>query len=127
MDQDQKAPVMRRRILKAAQESLADSLNDPYWAQLEENSGFSLTGTSSNAQETMVVISGENVLECDLDHADLAYLCNERAITNFQRKVPMPGPVVPERVEATMEDGVLRVKLPKKVETGATGVTIKVS
>jgi HSP20 family protein len=151
MDQDDKAPLIRRRIIKAVQQGLAEAWDDPYWAQLEdaeddtrvppmdiqdrddhyllviEMPGIPREKVDVNVKETLVEISGENALECDIDHADLAYLCNERTTTNFRRNVPLPGPVVPDGAEANLKDGVLVVRLPKKVEVEAQSVSLTVS
>ena len=46
---------------------------------------------------------------------DYAYL--ERSHTSFQRVLTLPAEVLPDRVEATLRDGVLEVRLPKKQPT----------
>ena len=148
MDRDEKAPLIRRRIIKAVQESLAEAWEDPYWAQLEdaeddtpidiqdlddhyllvvEMPGIPKEKVDVKVQETSVEIAGENALECELDHAALAYLCNERTTTNFRRKIPLPNPSVPSGSEAEMEHGVLVVKLPKKVVAEAPTVNLSIS
>jgi HSP20 family protein len=150
MDRDNKAPIVRRRILKAVRESLAEKWDDPFWAQLEdaeldarsplidiqdrddhyllvaELPGIPKDKVDVKVHENMVEVTGENVLECELGHEDLAYLCNERSFTNFHRKVPLPNPVLPNTSEANMENGVLVIKLPKKVETEEPTISLKV-
>ena len=151
MDQDQKAPVIRGRILKAVRESLADSLNDPYWAQLEdaeldaraplidiqdrddhlllvaEMPGIPKENVNINVTASQVEITGENVLACELDHDDLAYLCNERSMTSFHRTVPLPKAVLPDGAEASMENGILVIKLPKEMPREGPSVSLKVT
>jgi HSP20 family protein len=131
------APVIRERVIRAVQQSLAEAWGDPFWSQLEEAyedaraplvdvqdrddhylvvaemPGIPKENVDVRAKEDSVEISGDAQLACEIDHVDLAYLCNERTMTNFRRRVPLPKPVVPSKVEATMEDGVLVVKLPK--------------
>jgi HSP20 family protein len=151
MERERIAPVVRKKIIKAVRESLAESWEDPFWAQLEdadldartppidiqdrddhllliaEMPGIPKEKVDLTVHENMVEISGENVLECELGHEDLAYLCNERAITNFHRKVPLPTAVLPAGAEASMELGVLIVKMPKKSEPETTPVRLDIS
>ncbi len=151
MERERIAPVVRKKVIKAIKESLDETWEDPFWAQLEdaeldsrappidiqdnedhylliaEMPGIPKDKVDLKVQENIVEISGENVLECELGYEDLSYLCNERAITNFHRKVPLPTAVVPSRAEASMELGVLIVKLPKRPEPETTSVKLDIS
>jgi HSP20 family protein len=76
--------------------------------------------------DSQVEISGDNVLACEIDHDDLAYLCNERSMTNFHRTVPLPKAVVPDRAEASMDNGILVIKLPKVMPKDGPVVSLRV-
>jgi HSP20 family protein len=151
MERERIAPVVRKKVIKAVKESLAESWEDPFWAQLEdaeldarappidiqdredhflliaEMPGIPKDKVDLKVAENMVEITGENVLECELGHEDLAYLCNERAITNFHRTVPLPKAILPDKAEASMELGVLMIKLPKKPEPETTSVKLEIA
>ena len=151
MERERIAPVVRKKVIKAVKESLADAWEDPFWAQLEdaeldarappidiqdredhflviaEMPGIPKEKVDLKVAENMVEITGENVLECELGHEDLAYLCNERAITNFHRKVPLPKAVVPDEAEASMELGVLIIRLPKRPEPETASVKLEIA
>ncbi len=151
MDDKEIDQVIRRKVQKAVEQSLSETMEDPFWAQLEdleddvrappidvqdhddhflivaEMPGVPKEQVDIKVTENLVELSGENALECDIDMMETAYLCNERATTNFHRKVPLPRPVVPEHAEASMKLGVMTLKLPKKVETEASAVTVKIN
>jgi HSP20 family protein len=143
-------PLLRRRIIQTVQDSLSRSFQDPFWAQLEEMEedarlplldiqdredhymlvaelpGIPKDNVDVSVLENNVEISGDNVLACELGVEDLAYICNERTQTKFYRKVAIPGPILPEEAEASMEHGVLTVKLPKKLPEPSQKVSLKV-
>lgn len=151
MDDKEIDQVIRRKVQKAVEQSLSESWEDPFWAQLEdleddvrappidvqdhddhflivaEMPGITKEQVNITVTGNIVELTGENALECDIDQMETAYLCNERATTNFHRKVPLPGPVVPDRAEAAMKLGVLTLKLPKLSETEANAVTVKIA
>ena len=45
------------------------------------------------------------------------YLYTERLYRSFYRNVPVPEEIVPSKVAAKVENGILRLELPKKVPT----------
>lgn len=57
------------------------------------------------------------------------YLYSERLYRSFYRSVPVPEEIVPSRVSAKVENGILKLELPKKNPTppseGATKVDVK--
>lgn len=151
MDDKELDQLIRRRVQKELERSLADAYDDPFWAQLEELEedvrippidvqdhedhflivaempGIPKDKVNVQVTESRVDIRGENALECDIDQMDTAYLCNERTITNFHRTVPLPKAVVPSGAEASMKMGVLTLKLPKKAEDDSAPVSVNIS
>jgi len=151
MDDKELDQLIRRRVQKELERSLADAYDDPFWAQLEELEedvrippidvqdhedhflivaempGIPKDKVNVQVTESRVDIRGENALECDIDQMDTAYLCNERTITNFHRTVPLPKAVVPSEAEASMRMGVLTLKLPKKAEDDSAPVSVNIS
>lgn len=150
MDDKEMDQVIRRKVQKAVEKSLAEAWDDPFWAQLEELEddvrmppidvqdhddhfllvvempGVPKDQVDIKVTENTVELSGESALECDIDMMETAYLCNERATTGFHRKVPLPRPVVPRSTEASMKLGVLTLKLPKKAES-TEAVSVKIA
>ena len=47
------------------------------------------------------------------------YLYNERSFRSFYRRIPVPEEIVPSKVNAKMNNGILNVELPKKTPTKA--------
>lgn len=151
MDENELDQIIRRKVRNELERSLADAYEDPFWAQLEEmdedvrippidvqdHDGYFLIVAEMpgipkdklavKVSETRVDLTGENALECDIDQIDTAYLCNERAVTNFHRTVPLPFAVVPEKAEASLKFGVLTLKLPKKAEKEDRSVSVSIS
>lgn len=57
------------------------------------------------------------------------YIYSERSRRSFYRKIPVPEEIVPSKIDARMNNGILVVKLPKRNPTksreGATKVEVK--
>jgi HSP20 family protein len=57
------------------------------------------------------------------------YVYNERSYQSFSRRIPVPEEIVPSKIEAKMQDGVLKLELakktPTKVEEEETKVNVK--
>lgn len=54
------------------------------------------------------------------------YLYTERLYRSFYRNVTLPEEIVPSKVAAKVENGVLKVDLPKKIPTKAEGEATKI-
>ncbi len=54
------------------------------------------------------------------------YVYNERSYRSFSRRIPIPEEIVPSKVTAKMNNGILLVDLPKTTPTKHTEETIKV-
>lgn len=54
------------------------------------------------------------------------YLYTERLFRSFYRNVPLPEEILPSRVAAKVENGILKVDLPKKTPTKGEGEATKV-
>ena len=50
------------------------------------------------------------------------YIYNERSYRSFYRTIPIPEEILSSEVTAKMNNGILRVDLPKKIPTKAEGV-----
>jgi HSP20 family protein len=71
-----------------------------------------------------LVIQGETRAENELKEDQ--YYRMERRLGRFYRRVPLPFDVKPEDIQATLNDGVLEVRVPKPAESTSNGKRIPV-
>ena len=71
-----------------------------------------------------LVIQGETRTENKVKEDQ--YYRMERRLGRFYRRVPLPFEVKAEDVQATMNDGVLEVRIPKPTEAKSPGTPIPV-
>lgn len=45
------------------------------------------------------------------------YVYNERSYQSISRNIPIPEEIVPSKIEAKMENGILKIEIPKKMPT----------
>lgn len=62
-----------------------------------------------------VDISGEQEKKTEENRKN--YLYNERSYSSLRRRISTPAEIVPSKVDAKMENGVLHVQVPKKTPT----------
>jgi HSP20 family protein len=65
--------------------------------------------------ENSIEICGEIREEVKKDQE--GYIRQERSYTTCQRQMPLPAEIVPDKADATLADGILHIKLPKKKPT----------
>lgn len=70
-----------------------------------------------------LTIKGESKAEQEIKRED--YLYQERRYGTFSRKVVLPSGLEPDKAEATMEDGVLTLTIPKAEEVKPKAIQIK--
>ena len=71
-----------------------------------------------------VEISGKT--ETERSEEKKNYVVKERGISEVYRSMALPAEVFPDKAEATVRDGVLLLKLPKKVPTKAAKVKVEI-
>jgi len=81
-----------------------------------EDASIDITG------ETLT-IRGEHKAEQEIKKED--YLYQERRYGAFSRSVILPSGLKPDKAEATMEDGVLTLTIPKAEETKPKAIKVK--
>ncbi|MBT9149390.1 MAG: Spore protein SP21 [Dehalococcoidia bacterium] len=69
-----------------------------------------------------LTIRGERKAETEVSERD--YQCCERSYGSFTRSIVLPSSVDAAKIEASYEDGVLEVILPKAPEVGAKKISI---
>jgi HSP20 family protein len=67
-----------------------------------------------------------NVEEQTKDSEEENYVLNERAYRAFNRKILFQDDVVPSKIEASLENGILRIELPKQKPTSVEETQIKI-
>jgi len=70
-----------------------------------------------------LTIKGETKAEQEIKKED--YLYQERRHGAFSRSVVLPGGVKPDKAEATLEDGILTLSIPKAEETKPKAIKVK--
>jgi HSP20 family protein len=78
-----------------------------------EMPGFKKENIEIEVQDNTVIISGE--VGWKYDKKEHEYLCKERACKTFYRIVDLPEDIKVDDVTANLTEGVLEIKLPKKM------------
>ena len=71
----------------------------------------------------VLTISGHRELVKDVEHE--AFFVQERMAGKFVRSVRLPTPVIEEKIEAVVHDGVMTITLPKVLVAPKSRITIK--
>jgi HSP20 family protein len=82
----------------------------------KENLDLNLTGQ-------VLTVSGHRDLK--REHETEAFYVQERQIGRFVRSIRLPGPVAEAGIEATVNDGVMTITLPRLEVTPKSRITIK--
>jgi len=91
-----------------------EDLGDRYEISLEAP-GIPKEKITIKAGIDYIDISGEE--EKQTKEKGKNYLYNERSFSSLSRRIPIPEEIVPSKVDARMENGVLHVQVPKKTPT----------
>jgi HSP20 family protein len=96
---------------------------DKYELQLEIP-GIDKDKIDVKATKNSVEISGEQSEKTEEKKKDYVY--NERSYRSFHRQIPIPEDIVPSKIDAKMNNGILQIHLPKKNPTKPEEETTKV-
>ena len=117
--------MFEARDMRMAPYELVDR-GDRFELQLEVP-GIKKENVSVKATKYSVEISGKHS-EKD-EEKGKRYVYSERLYRSFYRNVPLPEEIIPSKVSAKVENGILRLELPKKnpteSESEATRVEVK--
>jgi HSP20 family protein len=67
-----------------------------------------------NATEDAIEISGEQSEEESNEDKGHNYIYNERSYKSFYRSIPIPEEILPSKITAKMNNGILQTEIPKK-------------
>ena len=76
------------------------------------------------ATEEYLTISG--IDEQKKEEEEDNYVLKERTYRSFSRKIPFPENIVPSKVDATVENGILEIEVPKQKPTSIEETKIKI-
>jgi HSP20 family protein len=76
------------------------------------------------ATEEYITISG--IDEDKKEEKEDNYVLNERTYRSFSRKIPFPENIVPSKIDATVENGILKIGVPKQKPTSIEETKIKI-
>jgi HSP20 family protein len=74
-----------------------------------------------NATDDSIEISGEQSEEERGEDRTHNYIYNERSYKSFYRSIPMPEEILPSKITAKMNNGILKVDVPKKTPSRPAG------
>jgi HSP20 family protein len=77
------------------------------------------------ATDDSIEISAEQLEEERVEERKKKYVYNERSYRSFYRTIPIPEQILSSEVTAKMNNGILRISLPKKMPTKPKGVKVR--
>jgi HSP20 family protein len=123
MDWQQFPSIFEARDMRMALYELADR-GDKFELQVEVP-GIEKEKIDVKATKYSVEISGKHSEKTE-EKEGKRYLYTERLYRSFYRNVSLPEEIVPSKVAAKVENGVLKVDLPKKIPTKGEGEATKI-
>jgi HSP20 family protein len=96
---------------------------DKYELQLEVP-GIDKDKVDVKATKNSLEISAQQ--EEKIEEKKKKYVYNERSYRSFHRRIPIPDEILPSKIDAKMNNGILQIQLPKKIPTKAEEETTKV-
>jgi HSP20 family protein len=123
MDWQQFPSIFEARDMRMALYELADR-GDKFELQVEVP-GIEKEKIDVKATKYSVEISGKHSEKTE-EKEGKRYLYTERLYRSFYRSVSLPEEIVPSKVAAKVENGVLKVDLPKKTPTKSEGEATKI-
>lgn len=76
------------------------------------------------ATEEYITVSGVEEKKNEKEAEN--YVLRERTYKSFSRKIPFPENIVPAKVDATVENGILKIELPKQKPTSTEETQIRI-
>lgn len=106
-------------------EPLADVIDEgDELVALIELPGVNKEDIRVNVTPTMLKVRVEK--KQDKERKEAGYYYRERSYGGFYRAISLPTEVLPEQVKASYKNGVLEVRMKKKVKTAVEGKEIKI-
>jgi HSP20 family protein len=87
--------------------------------------GLECQDVEISLEDDVLTIRGEKNMPADADDKNKNYHLTERSYGRFYRAFQLPVGIDPASVEATMSNGVLKIKIPKPAHTDAKKIEVK--
>lgn len=94
---------------------------DDFLAEVEVP-GFKMNDLEVEVLDNELTLKGKRVTEVE---QNATFHRRERSATEFERSITLPVSIDAEKVEATLKNGVLTIKLPKAEVARARKITVK--
>lgn len=91
---------------------------------LMEVPGIAKEKVDIKATRSKIEVSGQQ--ESKMRDKEKNYVYNERLYHSFGRRISLPEEIVPSKIEAKMENGILMIDLPKKTPTKIEDAKVEV-
>lgn len=98
---------------------------DKYHLRLEVP-GIDKDKIQLHATEDSIEVSGEQSEEESSQDKRRNYIYNERSYNSFYRSIPTPEEIIPSKISAKMQNGILQVEVPKKEPTRPVGGSTRI-
>jgi HSP20 family protein len=79
-----------------------------------------------SATDDSIEISGEQSEEESTEDTGHNYIYNERSYRSFYRSIPIPKEILPSKITAKMNNGILQVNVPKKALSRPAGGSTRI-
>jgi HSP20 family molecular chaperone IbpA len=79
-----------------------------------------------NATEDAIEISGEQSEEESDENKGHNYIYNERSYKSFYRSIPLPEEILPSKITARVNNGILQIEMPKKAPSRSSGGSTRI-
>ncbi|NOJ32323.1 MAG: hypothetical protein DA329_09325 [Candidatus Nitrosocosmicus sp.] len=96
---------------------------DKYTISLEVP-GIQKDGIDIKATEEYITVSAQE--EKQEEQQGENYVLRERTYKSFSRKIPFSESIVPAKIDATVENGILKIEVPKQKPTSIEETTVKI-
>ena len=98
---------------------------DRYYLRLEVP-GIDKDKIQLNATEDSIEVSGEQSEEESSQDKGRNFIYNERSYNSFYRSIPIPEEIVPSKINAKMQNGILQIEIPKKEPSRPAGRSTRI-
>jgi HSP20 family protein len=78
------------------------------------------------ATDDSIEISGEQSEEESTEDKGHNYIYNERSYKSFYRSIPIPEEILPSKITARMNNGILQIEIPKKAPSRPAGGSTRI-
>ena len=96
-----------------------------YYSVMAELPGFNRENVDIQVADDVLQLTAQ--MQSEENKSGKRYMSHERAYSSFQRAIQFPEHVIANKVEGTMKDGILQLRIPKKEPTSTkfTKVALK--